>query len=81
METVDSARRDVAMKKPKYSSIFLTLVAAIFSFAGGMNGGRAQETPAKPAADQPKTAEQQFKNIQVLSRSGDTVLHRTFLVR
>jgi len=46
--------------------MILTLVAAIFLFVGGMNGGRAQETPAKPAADQPKTAEQQFKNIQVL---------------
>ncbi len=54
------------MKKPEYSSMFLTLVAAFFLFAGGMNGGRAQEPPAKPAADQPKTAEQQFKNIQVL---------------
>jgi photosynthetic reaction center cytochrome c subunit len=55
------------MKKLKEcSSMLLTLVAAILLFAGGMNGGRAQEPPAKPAADQPKTAEQQFKNIQVL---------------
>jgi photosynthetic reaction center cytochrome c subunit len=54
------------MKKPKYSSMFLTLVAAILLFAGGMNGGRTQEPPVKSAADQPKTAEQQFKNIQVL---------------
>jgi len=55
------------MKKLKEcSSMLLTLVAAILLFAGGMNGGRAQEPPAKPAADQPKTAEQQFKNVQVL---------------
>jgi len=54
------------MKKPEYSSMFLSLVAALFLFAGGRNGGRAQESPAKPAIDQPKTAEQQFKNIQVL---------------
>lgn len=54
------------MKKPEYSSMFHTLVAAIFLFAGGMKGGRAQEPLAKPATDQPKTAEQQFKNIQVL---------------
>ena len=54
------------MKKPEYSSMFHTLVAAIFLFAGGMNGGRAQEPPAKPAAGQPKPAEQQFKNVQVL---------------
>ena len=46
--------------------MFLTLVAALFLFAGGMNSGRAQEPAAKPAAGQPKTAEQQFKNIQVL---------------
>jgi hypothetical protein len=44
----------------------LTLVAAAFLFAGGINDGRAQEPPAKPATDQPKTAEHQFKNIQVL---------------
>jgi len=55
------------MKKLKEcSSMLLTLVAAILLFAGGMNGGRAQEPPAKPAMDQPKTAEQQFKNTQVL---------------
>lgn len=54
------------MKKPEYLSMLLTLVAAMLLFAGGMNGGRAQEPPAKPAAAQPKTAEQQFKNIQVL---------------
>jgi photosynthetic reaction center cytochrome c subunit len=55
------------MKKlNEYSSMSLALVAAIFLLAGGMNGGRAQEPLAKPATAQPKTAEQQFKNIQVL---------------
>jgi hypothetical protein len=55
------------MKKLKEcSSMLLTLGAAILLFSGGMNGGRAQEPPAKPAMDQPKTAELQFKNIQVL---------------
>lgn len=49
-----------------YSSMFLTLMAAILLFAGGINGRRAQEPAAKPAVDQPKTAAQQFKNIQVL---------------
>jgi len=49
-----------------YSSIFFTLMAATLLFAGGVNGGLAQEPLAKPAVDQPKTAEQQFKNIQVL---------------
>jgi len=44
----------------------LKLMAVILLFAGGVNGGRAQEPPAKPAMDQPKTAAQQFKNIQVL---------------
>jgi hypothetical protein len=48
------------------SAMFLLSAAVIFFFAVGRNGGRAQETPAKPAADQPNTAEQQFKNIQVL---------------
>lgn len=54
------------MKKPEYSSMFYTLVAAIFLFAGDMKGGRAQEPPAKPPVDRPKTTEQQFKNVQVL---------------
>ncbi|HXR34138.1 MAG TPA: c-type cytochrome [Verrucomicrobiae bacterium] len=54
------------MKKPEYSSTFFTLAAAILLFAGGMNPGHAQESPAKPPLDKPKTAEQQFKNIQVL---------------
>src|SRR5208283_631991 len=49
-----------------YSSMSLKLMAVILLFAGGVNGGRAQEPPAKPAMDQPKTAAQQFKNIQVL---------------
>ncbi len=48
------------------SSMFLTLMAAILLFAGGINGGRAQEPPARPAVEQSKTAAQQFKNIQVL---------------
>ncbi len=48
------------------SSIFFTLLAAILLFAGGINGGRAQEPPARPAVEQSKTAAQQFKNIQVL---------------
>jgi photosynthetic reaction center cytochrome c subunit len=54
------------MKKPEYLSMLLTLVAAILLFAGGMNAGRPQEPSTKPATLQPKTAEQQFKNIQVL---------------
>ena len=55
------------MKKLKEcSSMLFTLVAAILLFAGGISVGRAQESLAKPAMDQPKTAEQQFKNIQVL---------------
>ena len=51
-------------------SLLLCIVAALFAaslFLGAWGTpGRAQEPPAKPAADQPKTAAQQFKNIQVL---------------
>ena len=55
------------MKKPRnYSAMIFLLAAAIFLFAGGMNAGRAQEHAATPTADQQKTAEQQFKNVQVL---------------
>ena len=55
------------MKKLKnHSPMFLLSAAAIFLFAGGMNAGRPQEHAAAPATDQQKTAEQQFKNIQVL---------------
>lgn len=55
------------MKKLKnYSAMFLLSAAAIFLFAGGMNAGRPQEHAAAPTTDQTKTAEQQFKNIQVL---------------
>jgi len=49
-----------------YSAIVVLLLPAILLFAGAIDLGRAQEPPAKPMADQPKTAEQQFKNIQVL---------------
>ena len=49
-----------------HSAMFLLSAAVVFLFAGGMNGGRAQEHAATPATDQPKSAEQQFKNIQVL---------------
>src|SRR5271169_555735 len=48
----------------------LCVVAAMFAgslFLGVWERqGFAQEPPAKPAAEQPKTAAQQFKNIQVL---------------
>ncbi len=46
--------------------MFLLSVAVIFLFAGGMNAGARRSTLSHPATDQPKTAEQQFKNIQVL---------------
>jgi photosynthetic reaction center cytochrome c subunit len=55
------------MNKPKdRSPMFLLSASVIFLFAGGMNAGRAQEHAVTPAADQQKTAEQQFKNVQVL---------------
>ncbi len=54
------------MKPKNYSPMLLLSAAVIFLFAGGMNAGRAQEHTAMPAADQQKTAEQQFKNIQAL---------------
>ena len=49
-----------------------SLRSAAALFAGSLllatpgSRGHAQEPPAKPAASQPKTAAQQFKNIQVL---------------
>jgi hypothetical protein len=54
------------MKPRNYSPMLLLSAALIFLCAGGMNAGRAQEHAAMPAADQQKTAEQQFKNIQAL---------------
>jgi photosynthetic reaction center cytochrome c subunit len=54
------------MKARNYSPTLFLSGAALILFAGGMNGGRAQEHTAMPAADQQKTAEQQFKNIQAL---------------
>jgi len=46
------------------SRAILLTAAACFGWAGA--GSRAQAPQAKPSSDQPKTAEQQFKNIQVL---------------
>ncbi len=56
------------MKNSKSYALMLVLSAAVvFLLAmGGANAGRAQEHAAMPATDQQKTAEQQFKNIQVL---------------
>jgi len=42
------------------------LLAVLLAASFGCAAGRAQQPPAKPSSDQPKTAEQQFKNIQVL---------------
>ncbi len=55
------------MKNTKAVLVTFFLSATVIClFAGGMNAGRAQEHAAAPAADQQKTAEQQFKNIQAL---------------
>jgi len=42
------------------------LLAVLLTACFGCAAGRAQQPAAKPSSDQPKTAEQQFKNIQVL---------------
>ena len=51
------------MKKMSRQNILLAVLLAV---CFGCAEGRAQQPPAKPSSGQPKTAEQQFKNIQVL---------------
>ena len=55
------------MTRKSFSLFVATAVLAGGLFPGVWeSNGSAQEPPAKPSADQPKTAAQQFKNVQVL---------------